>query len=282
MSAAKALEALQSGPKTAAQLCVLIDVKTSYISRTMGDLVISGRAMRIDGGSGRGSVATYALPGAGLIPATRLAWTDERVATLRRLWTEEGMGASGIAKALGGVTRNSVIGKLDREGLLGPDSPIRRPAKKVRKPKPPAAPRATAPKRPSAPRGPSRPKLHTIIGGNGTVMGVHVDRHPFAPPPRAKAFIALPGTTPLPFGDRPRNGCRWPIDREGDTDGISRLACCAPKAEGFDLCATHFTMGNAQHLTPEEARAKASRAKPVRNMDFFDQSIVRRPAARAA
>jgi len=45
-----------------------------------------------------------------------MSWTDERVETLRRMWTE-GHSASQIAKELGGVTRNAVIGKVHRLGL---------------------------------------------------------------------------------------------------------------------------------------------------------------------
>jgi GcrA cell cycle regulator len=53
-----------------------------------------------------------------------MSWTDERVELLRRMWTE-GQSASQIAKELGGVTRNAVIGKVHRLGLSnrvgGPD-----------------------------------------------------------------------------------------------------------------------------------------------------------------
>lgn len=47
-----------------------------------------------------------------------MGWTDERVARLRHLWTE-GLSANQIAKDLGGVTRNAVIGKIHRLGLAG-------------------------------------------------------------------------------------------------------------------------------------------------------------------
>jgi GcrA cell cycle regulator len=40
-------------------------------------------------------------------------WTDERINLLKTLWTE-GLSASQIAAELGGVTRNSVIGKVHR------------------------------------------------------------------------------------------------------------------------------------------------------------------------
>lgn len=45
-----------------------------------------------------------------------MSWTDERVETLKTMWGE-GKSASQIAKELGGVTRNAVIGKVHRLGL---------------------------------------------------------------------------------------------------------------------------------------------------------------------
>ena len=61
-----------------------------------------------------------------------MSWTDERVETLKRMWNE-GQSASQIAKELGGVTRNAVIGKVHRLGLSnraggpvpGPGGPLR-------------------------------------------------------------------------------------------------------------------------------------------------------------
>ena len=45
-----------------------------------------------------------------------MSWTDERVELLKKMWTG-GQSASQIAKELGGVTRNAVIGKVHRLGL---------------------------------------------------------------------------------------------------------------------------------------------------------------------
>ena len=47
-----------------------------------------------------------------------MSWTDERVETLKRMWAD-GQSASQIAKELGGVTRNAVIGKVHRLKLSG-------------------------------------------------------------------------------------------------------------------------------------------------------------------
>lgn len=69
-----------------------------------------------------------------------MAWTEERVSVLTRLWSE-GLSASQIARQLGDVTRNAVIGKVHRLGLSGRATPSRseRPrvtTRKKRAPKP--------------------------------------------------------------------------------------------------------------------------------------------------
>ncbi len=54
-----------------------------------------------------------------------MAWTDERIATLKELW-EKGLSASQIAAELAeGVTRNAVIGKAHRMGLSSRPSPVK-------------------------------------------------------------------------------------------------------------------------------------------------------------
>jgi RNA polymerase primary sigma factor len=51
---------------------------------------------------------------------TLTPWTDERVERLKRLWSA-GMSANEIAEKLGGTSRNAVIGKLSRLGLVESD-----------------------------------------------------------------------------------------------------------------------------------------------------------------
>ena len=53
-----------------------------------------------------------------------MAWTEERVEQLTKLWAE-GLSASQIARTLGDVTRNAVIGKIHRLGLSGRATPAR-------------------------------------------------------------------------------------------------------------------------------------------------------------
>lgn len=68
-----------------------------------------------------------------------MSWTDERIATLRKMW-EGGATASEIATELGGVSRNAVIGKAHRLGLKARPSPVKANEKKK-----PAAPAARKP-----------------------------------------------------------------------------------------------------------------------------------------
>lgn len=63
-----------------------------------------------------------------------MAWTDERIELLKKLWAE-GLSARQIADQLGGITRNAVIGKVHRLGLSGRSAtsaaaPVRAPKKR--------------------------------------------------------------------------------------------------------------------------------------------------------
>ena len=70
-------------------------------------------------------------------------WTAERIAMLRRLWVS-GMPASKIAKEMGSVTRNGVIGKAHRLGIAADHHANAPPAKRKyrHKPKPTTPPAA--------------------------------------------------------------------------------------------------------------------------------------------
>ncbi len=146
-----------------------------------------------------------------------MSWTDERVETLKKMWAE-GQSASQIAKELGGVTRNAVIGKVHRLGLSNrvggaghteAEEPEVAPAPPVAAAPPPrvepAAPRvvvaepprpaaaaaerpAPAPERPSAPA-PAAPP----VTGAAAVLASNVM---VTPMPIRKAII--PAGQPLP------------------------------------------------------------------------------------
>ncbi|QIQ85524.1 GcrA family cell cycle regulator [Erythrobacter sp.] len=84
-----------------------------------------------------------------------MSWTDERIATLRKMW-EGGATASQIAEELGGVSRNAVIGKAHRLGLKSRPSPVKANDKKKPAPKKQAAKPAPAKKDAAPARAPAK------------------------------------------------------------------------------------------------------------------------------
>ncbi|MCY1128252.1 GcrA cell cycle regulator, partial [Frigidibacter sp. RF13] len=78
-----------------------------------------------------------------------MSWTDERVELLKKMWGE-GQSASQIAKELGSVTRNAVIGKVHRLGL---SNRVEGKGKEEEAEAPAAAPRpASTPSQPAQPQ----------------------------------------------------------------------------------------------------------------------------------
>ena len=106
-----------------------------------------------------------------------MSWTDERVETLKKMWND-GQSASQIAKELGGVTRNAVIGKVHRLGLSNrttdkdatpTEAPKAGKVEKASKPDPKSQTRvvevAVKPRRPIIPAGqplPPQPSANEI------------------------------------------------------------------------------------------------------------------------
>ena len=117
-----------------------------------------------------------------------MGWTDERVSTLKKLWLE-GLSASQIAKQLGGVTRNAVIGKVHRLGLSGRATPSQpaRPAFKPQRLARPAAPPPQPVRRPQAVivQAPEPPPIRRVEEpGSATVLtlGAHMCKWPIGDP----------------------------------------------------------------------------------------------------
>src|ERR1700690_3274022 len=100
-----------------------------------------------------------------------MGWTDERVELLKRLWLD-GLSASQIAKQLGGVTRNAVIGKVHRLGLSGGALPSQPPPRPAHTP---------APRRVEAVHAPTpAPVFYVEEPGSATVLtlGAHMCKWP--------------------------------------------------------------------------------------------------------
>ena len=136
-------------------------------------------------------------------------WSDDRVDRLTRLW-QDGLSASQIAKQLGGVTRNAVIGKVHRLGLSGRAEPSRPTRTVVRAPRP-ARTRSPAPCRP--PRMPEPSPTEPV----------HL-----APPEQDAPGLA----TPVTLG---AHMCKWPIGDPLAED----FAFCGRRTDNKPYCALH-------------------------------------------
>jgi len=148
-----------------------------------------------------------------------MAWTDERVAMLRELWSK-GLSASQIAVQLGGVSRNAVIGKAHRLGLESRPSPIRGGGSGSRSRRNRAISRALEAR---ALRG---TMADEEIGGEPLLpaSGERVVEQPLAPPAR-------------PISDVKE--CLWPLGDPGDA-GFD--FCGKETAPGRPYCTDHCAM----------------------------------------
>lgn len=140
-----------------------------------------------------------------------MGWTDERVELLKKLW-QDGLSASQIAKQLGGVTRNAVIGKVHRLGLSGRATPSK-PARNVYKAPRPARPAQA----PSAPRRMAEPLSSASAPTQAPVR--YVDEAPGS-------------ATVLTLG---AHMCKWPI---GDP-AMDNFTFCGRRSGEGPYCHEH-------------------------------------------
>jgi GcrA cell cycle regulator len=160
-----------------------------------------------------------------------MAWTEERVELLRKLWLE-GLSASRIAAELsGGVTRNAVIGKVHRLGLSG--------RVKAAALAPAARARTTASKTSGpAPRSAPTRMMPMPTHGNNALA---VQTRPVqAPQPMRGSGEIVPMAANVTIMDLRESMCRWPV---GDPSSPEFRYCGgrAPIGEG-PYCAYHSRM----------------------------------------
>jgi len=210
-----------------------------------------------------------------------MAWTDERIEQLKRLW-EAGNTASQIAEELGGVSRNAVIGKAHRLGLQSRPSPVRgndgqgsesaRPAPAAKTPSEPSATREPAPKAAAVPTPPSPPPaaktaseppatptpsqtMFRSIGPGGFQRQAPGEQQaPSTPAPPRRLVPAKPSaeiadkTSLLDLNDKI---CKWPIGHPGEPDFHF---CGEPINPGFPYCLDHCSVAYQAQLPRRDRR----------------------------
>ena len=178
-----------------------------------------------------------------------MSWTDERVETLKKMWTE-GQSASQIAKELGGVTRNAVIGKVHRLGLSNRAGGAPEPAKaKAADPAPKAEPRAAAPKpapakaeakpaprpEPAQAAPASTPARKPIIPA-GQPLPPQPSANEISPEALAKVGEVEKRARKISLMELTERTCKWPI---GDPATDNFYFCGLPSQPGKPYCEAH-------------------------------------------
>ena len=182
-------------------------------------------------------------------------WTEERVELLKKLWAE-GLSASQVAKQLGGVTRNAVIGKVHRLGLSG-----RVTTQTARKR---AAPKPAAPARPAPPRYYTNATA-TSSGNAATARKLEPSEAPAARPAPKPVALTVVATAPEMEAESqtaPRatvmtlteRACKWPI---GDPGTPEFHFCGAAKEPGQSYCEEHAKRAY-QPIDPRRSRRTTS------------------------
>jgi GcrA cell cycle regulator len=176
-----------------------------------------------------------------------MSWTDDRVELLKKMWGE-GQSASQIAKELGGVTRNAVIGKVHRLGLSN-RATGGTAAKPDVKAKAPAAPKPEVKARPSPKTEPARPIDPATAGGSkpsvparrqiipaGQPLPPQPSANEISPEALAKVNEVEKKSKKISLMELTERTCKWPV---GDPATPDFWFCGLPVKQGKPYCEAH-------------------------------------------
>ncbi len=175
-----------------------------------------------------------------------MSWTDERVELLKKMWGE-GQSASQIAKELGGVTRNAVIGKVHRLGLSNrsagatPSAKTEAKAKPAKEPKVAKAPKPEPAAQPAAPAAPAAevkpivPARKQIIPA-GQPLPPQPSANEISPEALAKVSEVEKKAKKLTLMELTERTCKWPV---GDPAMDDFWFCGLPVQAGKPYCEAH-------------------------------------------
>ena len=146
-------------------------------------------------------------------------WSSERIELLKRCF-QAGLSCSQIAREIG-VTRNAVIGKMNRLGLSRPKDVIGRQLEQMRAARParPKTPRTGRPKRPL-----------NIFARHEMLIGAFP-----GPQPRAEDVTIYNGRG-CTLLELSQGKCRWPISNPGAEDFCF---CGNEPVKGLPYCLGH-------------------------------------------
>ena len=172
-----------------------------------------------------------------------MAWTDQRVSLLTKMWGD-GKTAAEIAKELGeGVTRNAVIGKAHRLKLSGRASPIQSAKATVKKTKEQGNTKTRAVKTKAVDTSPV-----DIVAAKAKQKPKPVRAQSAAAHSKQDIEIIKNKGQRIPLSELTERMCRWPIGDPNDEDfGF----CAAASEAGVSYCPEH---GQIAYQTTSRSR----------------------------
>ncbi len=163
-----------------------------------------------------------------------MSWTDERVETLKTLWGE-GQSASQIAKVLGGVTRNAVIGKVHRLGLASRATAKPETAKAAKK-EPAAAKKPKLKTVEKAEPAAAKEKPKPVTTHKPPVVTSTFPHPPAPSEPLVDLVDVDAAAKKLSLLELNERTCKWPI---GDPSKGEFYFCGHPADPGKPYCSSH-------------------------------------------
>lgn len=173
-----------------------------------------------------------------------MSWNEERVEALRTMWAE-GKSASQIAKELGNVTRNAVIGKVHRLGLSNRAQPAKTEKDAAAAPKAKAAPKPKPTKEEPAAKPAPAPAVEARPAPLPARKPIVPAGQPLPPQPSQSEISAETLASLAEFEKKAKKlslmelterTCKWPI---GDPATEAFWFCGHPAQAGKPYCKTH-------------------------------------------
>ncbi|MBR0962211.1 GcrA family cell cycle regulator [Bradyrhizobium japonicum] len=165
-------------------------------------------------------------------------WTATRISVAKALFNS-GKSAAQVACLIGGVTRNAVIGKINRDGLKDADRKVSRAAGQARA---------------------ERRRSRSATAERGPVVSVRKLPPKDAPPPNII-------DQQIPVGQRRTLAqldsacCHWPV---GDPQTPEFFFCGAPKTDdaGIPYCPSHLFRSQQRDVRPRKGAGFFANAGP--------------------
>ena len=185
-----------------------------------------------------------------------MAWTDERIKVLTKLWAD-GQSASKIAETLGGVTRNAVIGKVHRLGLSNRVEASDKPPVTKKRGRPAKAKNGQNDAKSGSSLEKNTSESSSVTKLENFDQFETEDEGPIVSTLNAETLASVAEleqkAKKLNLMDLTERTCKWPI---GDPSTDKFWFCGHPSEQGKPYCSTHISIAFQPMSLKRERKVK--------------------------